>query len=127
MGSVLTGVSVVLVGALLLVLGVLSSLRKLPMNSIAGLRFPSTMVDDATWRYAHHKAAGWLILSGVGMLVAGTVTIAVDDTTGAWVMGGTGWMLLMILIASYIATRAAKHLTAQELAENPHQSSRTTD
>ncbi len=45
MGSVISGASIAAVGALILVLGVLSALRRLPLNAVAGLRFPSTMAS----------------------------------------------------------------------------------
>lgn len=118
MGSLISGLSVMTVGLLILVLGILSAIRKLPMNSLAGLRFPSTMVDDSVWRHSHRKAAPWMVLSGLGATVAGTAAVITQDATGGWVMGGVGWMLVMILIASYVATQAAKKVPEQDTADH---------
>lgn len=54
-----------------MVLGELGRRRLLKQNAIAGLRTPLTMSDRAAWEYVHHKAAPWVISSGLLLLVAG--------------------------------------------------------
>ena len=119
MGSVISGVSLVVVGLLIVVLGILSVVRRLPLNSIAGLRFQSTMASDAAWRHSHQKAAPWTIVSGVGPLVAGVATVITQDLSGMWPIAGVVWMLIFIFIASYVATRAANRLP-EDVAERAH-------
>ena len=119
MASVISGASLVAVGLLIVALGILSALRRLPLNAIAGLRCPSTMASDAAWRHSHQKAAPWTIVSGVGPLVAGLATIITQDVSGMWPIAGVVWMLIVILIASYVATQAANRLT-EDVAERTH-------
>lgn len=66
------------------------------------------MVSDSVWRHSHQKAATWVILSGLGATAAGVIVLVTQDTSGGWAMGGVGWMLVLILIGSYVAIQAAK-------------------
>ncbi|MFK0008508.1 SdpI family protein [Paenarthrobacter sp. NPDC090520] len=62
--GIVVGLSVL--GAVLLVGGILSLFGRLPMNPTAGIRIPSTLTSEGAWKAGHKAAAPWLILGGMG-------------------------------------------------------------
>jgi uncharacterized membrane protein len=62
---------VTLGGVLIVAIGWLGLLEKLPPNWFAGIRIPFTMRSRENWYATHHAAAPLLILGGVAIVAAG--------------------------------------------------------
>lgn len=101
---------VALGGILLVVIGAMGLVGRLPRNGIAGIRTPYTMRSDANWLETHRAAAPILIFGGVAVAMgalaffpfaiagaignglAGAVTLALAvfvaiDAIAAWQWG----------------------------------------
>ncbi|RAV31456.1 SdpI family protein [Corynebacterium heidelbergense] len=73
-----------LVGAALLVMGLLGATGQLPGNSVFGLRIPEVRKSKENWQLAHKIAAPSWIGAGCAWVAA-----------GALVLRGGGWLLLL--------------------------------
>ncbi|MDI2036491.1 SdpI family protein [Paenarthrobacter nitroguajacolicus] len=96
-------------GLLLIVLGAISIVGKLPMNSLVGIRLPATMVSQEAWK-AGHKAAGPCVITAGICSAAGAAAIplfpAVEPPTLALI--AVAAVVLCIIIAAGVASGAAK-------------------
>ena len=116
----ITGIAIVAVGLVGLILAALAAAQKLPMNSTVGFRSSSTMSSKPAWWHSHQKAAGWVLLGGVGAVAAGIVELTVDDARGlpaVWYLGGVAWFILMVTIAGKKARRSAQQFQEQTTLE----------
>lgn len=114
-----SGIVTVALGLVGLTMATLAALQRFPMNSIVGFRSPSTMSSKPAWRHSHQKAAGWVLLGGVGAIAAGVADLTVDDAKGlpaVWFLVGTAWFILMVTIAGKKARRSAQHFQEQTAA-----------
>ncbi len=104
------GLPLILIGLTIIGLGAASKAERLPINSIIGIRIPSTMVDNATWIRSHRAAWAWISLAGLGLTLAGVLVLATSDESGLWAMAGTAWLLVFLGIATASASHAARNV-----------------
>lgn len=95
-------------GVVILVLGVLSQMGKLARNGIAGVRTPTTMRTDETWRASQRAAAPLTIAMGVVLILGGAVSLLFDDDSGVVVLVACGVVLVLGLISAVIGNLAAR-------------------
>ncbi|WP_218219992.1 SdpI family protein [Nesterenkonia sp. Act20] len=107
--------AVIVFGVLLTAAGLLTSWLgftcrdgKLPMNALVGIRIPSTMVDAETWARSHQAAWGWIVTAGAGPVFSGLALLVLGEGGGLWAIGGALWLLVFIIGASVVASRAAR-------------------
>jgi hypothetical protein len=98
-------------GVIVVGLGRLAAMGRLPRNILAGIRIPSTMRSDEAWRAGHQAAASALAVSGLGPIV---VAIIVGmkrpdpDTQTSLDSLGTAWLLGWLGVATIQASSAAR-------------------
>ena len=109
-----------IVGALLVAVGWLSLLGKLPRNYFAGIRTPYTLPSDENWEATHRAAAPIMIFGGVAVTAAGLAFLPFaiaghfDDTVGAVVALALAAVLVITAVASWLyGTRAARSQRAR--------------
>lgn len=87
--------SILLIFALtLIVIGVLAWTKKLPGNSIIGLRIPEVRASQENWQAAHQIAGPLWIVSGISLVIGALIAFIT-----------TGWMWLIVafsIIASVV-------------------------
>lgn len=93
-------------GALILAIAALGAYGRLPRNSLAGIRIPSTMRSDAAWAAGHRAATAPMSFLGVGM--TGLGLWSATSTEPAYTRG----LLLLVVVgfgawAVVVAHRAA--------------------
>jgi uncharacterized membrane protein len=76
-------VLIIVLGLVVIVVAVASWQGRLPRNSFAGVRTPSTMRSDQAFKVAN-KVAAPLTAAGGGVLALGGVLAAVLGTSSAW-------------------------------------------
>ena len=100
-----------LLAAALLVIGLLSALRRLPYGHWSGLRTRAILSSPGTWQAAHVAAAPWLLVGGA----AGAVVCALAARAPHWsplferhrTAVAMGVEALFIVVATVVAQRAA--------------------
>lgn len=83
------------IAAVLIVVGIMASIRKLPGNSIIGLRLNEVRKSKETWDVAHAVAGPLWALAGVSLVFGGVV---------AWT--AQGWMWLIPVVTAIVAVLA---------------------
>lgn len=117
----ISGIVTVALGLVGLTMATLAALQRFPMNSVVGFRSPSTMSSKPAWRHAHQKAAGWLLLGGVGALAVGIVELIGDDVRGlpaVWYLVGVFWFIIMVTIAGKKARGSAQRFQEHTTLED---------
>ncbi|MDR0489316.1 MAG: SdpI family protein [Propionibacteriaceae bacterium] len=89
----------------------LGSRSKLGRNAYAGIRLPSTMVNDSTWETAHKEAMWHVKMSGISIFPLAVVAVVAFN--GSKVLIGIlatlyAVCLTWIIVATVMATKAAK-------------------
>lgn len=110
------GFGVMLLGSVVLVtVGVMGLLGRLPRNPIAGIRTGYTMASDERWMAVHRAAAPAMIFGGVA--VASVAMAFFPFAVAGRVPAGTGSavaialcvaILFLVVMAAVIGTRSAK-------------------
>ena len=98
-------------GAIVVALGRLAAAGRLPRNLFAGIRIPSTLRDDESWRAGHLAAASALTIAGFGPIgIAAAVGVMRPGPSGqaALFRLGTAWLLGWLGLATFQASRAAR-------------------
>ncbi len=111
MGTVKNIVGMALGGIIVITVGRLSAAGLLPRNMLAGIRIPSTLRSDETWRAGHEAAATALTVAGLGPIAAATVVgvTAPDEGTRKLISRiSTAWLLGWVGLATVQASRAAR-------------------
>lgn len=82
---------------------------RVPRGSAIGVRTPSTMRSDAAFETAN-KAAAPLSGAGGAVMAVGGILAAVmpKHLAGAFIFGGVGVFLLLILLGAAIGVRASR-------------------
>ncbi len=92
---------VTLGGLLIIVLGWLGLVGRLPRNGVAGIRTPYTMRSDENWAATHRGAAPLLIFGGVAIFVAGLAFF--PFTLAGKVSGGVAGAVTLVLVVVLVA------------------------
>jgi uncharacterized membrane protein len=98
-------------GVIVVGVGRLAAMGRLPRNILVGIRIPSTMRSDESWRAGHRAAASALTVSGLGPIAVAAIVGAKrsdTDTQTFLVRFGTAWLLAWIGVATVLASRAAR-------------------
>jgi uncharacterized membrane protein len=95
---------VTLVGLLLVVLGWLGLVGRLPRNGFAGIRTPYTMRSDENWAATHRAAAPVLIFGGIAIVMAGLAffPFSLAGKLGNGLVGGVTVALAVVLGADVL-------------------------
>jgi uncharacterized membrane protein len=106
---------VTLGGVLLVALGWLGWLRKLPPNWFAGIRIPYTMRSPENWYATHHAAAPSLIFGGVAIVAAGMAFLPFsiagkvsDGLAAAISLALAGVLLVTVLAATIVGVQSSR-------------------
>jgi len=100
----------------LMMVGRRAAQGRLRRNRWVGIRTTLTLLSDAAWDAAHLAGGSKLSVAGYGLLVAGPLMLT-NPTNGVGatiVFSGLGWMLIWILVAGVIGTRAAEQAVEEE-------------
>ncbi|GAA4070984.1 MULTISPECIES: SdpI family protein [Actinomadura] len=109
--SVMSGLVAALVGALVVCVGVLGWLERLPRNGFVGVRTKASMESDRAFRAANRAAAPWMVGAGIVVLIGGGVAAPLADShTDLYVLGGVAVMILLTLVGAVRGHRAARRL-----------------
>ena len=112
MVAVVAGALLVLVGAALVVVGILGVAARLPRNRWAGVRTPASLVSDGAFSVANRVSGPGIVVSGVLVALAGA---AVAGTEGA-----PRVVVAMLLLSGGVAVMiAAGALGARAVAVAP--------
>lgn len=115
--SVLIGVILLVLALFLLVVGALAVTRRLPGNSVIGIRVPEVRKSRETWEGAHRMAGPLWVFSGV-VLVFGAL-ISFISSGWMWVLPAVTVLVAVVGVASgaNIGARTATVLEAQRRKE----------
>ncbi|MDD7582080.1 SdpI family protein [Corynebacterium sp. 32222D000AT] len=89
---VVIGIVILILAAVLIVVGALATTRKLPGNSVVGLRVEEVRKSREAWDAAHAVAGPVWFLGGVALAFGGIVALT-----------ATGWMWLIPVATAIIA------------------------
>ena len=103
-------------GIALIVVGRRARAGRLRRNRWMGIRTTLTLLSDQAWDAAHLAGGSKLSVAGYGPLVAGPLMLSGPTNGGGAtiVFAGLGWMLIWILVAGVIGTRAAEEAMGDE-------------
>lgn len=108
---VLRTIKLALPGVIVVALGCLAAMGRLPRNTLAGIRIPSTMRSDEAWSAGHRGAASALIVSGLGPIVVAMI-VGIErtdnDTQSSLTRVGGAWLVGWLGVATFRASRAAR-------------------
>ncbi len=95
---------VTLAGLLLVALGWLGLVGRLPRNGFAGIRTPYTMRSDENWAATHRAAAPVLIFGGIAVVMAGLAFLpfSLAGKLGNGLVGGVTVALVVVLAADVL-------------------------
>ena len=102
------GAALVLCGAVLVVVGWLARLRRLPRNPLVGIRTPSTMRNHAAWVESHAAVASELIVAGWVTLATGMLAEMVPSHGSLVAALGTIALVALVLHAAQRAIHVAR-------------------
>ncbi len=112
------GIVMLVVAAALIIIGGLAALKKLPGNSVIGLRLAELRKSKEAWDNAHAVAGPFWALSGLSLLFGGIVTLSAQ-----------GWMWLIPVISVIVSVvilsigsnmgARASHLFEQQEEKGP--------
>jgi len=104
-----------ILGLILLAGGVASTMGRLPMNPLVGIRIPSTMFSDAAWKAAHRAAGPYLILGGLCSFV-GVVLVFMAPSLGvlALTLIPAAGVVVSVIISAVIAARSAMRVPFED-------------
>ncbi len=117
--TTIVGIVLLVLAVILLVIGGLAAGRKLPGNSIVGIRVAEVRKDKEIWELAHQIAGPFWAIGGVSLLFAAFISFRAS---------GWGWLVpvVLILVAAFFvgvganagARRAAAIDVAREVEKN---------
>ena len=101
------GIVFFVLAAVLLIVGGLATLRKLPGNSVVGLRLAEIRKSKDAWDNAHAIAGPFWMLGGVSLIFGGAVALTASDWM--WLIPVFTFIiaLLALSIGSNMGARAA--------------------
>ncbi|MET4702559.1 SdpI family protein [Frigoribacterium sp. UYMn621] len=92
----------------------------IPVNSLAGIRLRSVMINDSTWRAGHRAAVPAELIGGAATVVVALSALVVRSADAAQLLsiGATVILLGSTVVAGFLANRAAlTELGAEQDAE----------
>jgi len=98
-------------GVILIVVGRLAAMGRLPRNPLVGIRLPSTLRSQEAWRAGHVAGATALTVAGIGELGLAALDAAnlpQFENRPLLSRVGTAWLLGWLGVATMQARRAAK-------------------
>ena len=106
----ITGIAMVIGGAVLVFLGAMAREGKLTRQWVVGLRTEATLSSDEAWDAAHRAGAGWIAAAGVVLAVGGVLVTLTDSETAAGVVAliAAAVMLVPLVIAFRKGQEAAR-------------------
>ncbi|MDR7330564.1 SdpI family protein [Corynebacterium guangdongense] len=117
--TTIVGIVLLLLAVILIVIGALAATRRLPGNSLIGIRVAEVRKDKEIWELAHQIAGPFWAIGGVSLLFAGFI---------AFRASGWGWLVPVVLVlvavffvgagANAAARRAAAIDVAREVEKN---------
>ena len=107
---ILAGITMMVGGVALIVLGALGRTGKLTRQSIVGLRTKATLASDEAWKAAHEAGASWVVGAGAILAAGGVLVILTDsETTGDVVALIATALMLIPLVIAFRRGQAAAH------------------
>lgn len=86
---------------------------RLPRQHWAGIRLPSTMRSDETWRVAHLAGGPWMFAAGVVPALGGlglVLTHPSRDVAGPMSLAIAAIVLVLVLVGGALGVRAARRV-----------------
>lgn len=107
MGMLVVGILFFILAAILLIVGALATMRKLPGNSVVGLRLAEIRKSREAWDNAHAVAGPFWALGGVALLFGGIVALRAQGWM--WLIPAATFVIavLVLSIGSNMGARAA--------------------
>ena len=101
------GILFFILAAILLIVGALATMRKLPGNSVVGLRLAEIRKSREAWDNAHAVAGPFWALGGVALLFGGIVALRAQGWM--WLIPAATFVIavLVLSIGSNMGARAA--------------------
>lgn len=101
-------------GVLLIWMARAAASGRLKRNPVAGIRIPSTMVNDEAWLAAHVRAKRATTLAGISSMASGLVALLPVSAPilAAAVLAGCGAMLGFLLYGARVGSRAAARVSS---------------
>jgi uncharacterized membrane protein len=122
-GIWMLGLTLVVAGGALVVIGRKQQAGTLRRNWLVGLRTAQTMRSDAAWDAAHRATAGLVAAAGVVQLIAGGAVLVLrptdDGAFAAIVLGGAAATLGLVLTAGVRGDRIASRVDDDTLEDHP--------
>jgi uncharacterized membrane protein len=98
----------IVLGALVITIGVLGWLGRLPRNRLAGVRTPTTLRSDSTFRVGNRAAGPATTLAGVLAIASGVTALLLPaDDVASCVFVGAILLMVLVLIGAVQGVRAA--------------------
>lgn len=117
-GVWILGVTLLLAGVVLAVVGRKQHAGTLKRNWLVGLRTWETLRSDAAWSAAHEATAGLVAAAGIVMLLGGATVLALqptdDGVIAAIVLGTAAVTLVLVLTAGIRGHRIAANVNEGE-------------
>lgn len=107
MHMLVVGILFFILAAVLVIVGGLASLRKLPGNSVVGLRLAEIRKSKEAWVNAHAVAGPFWALGGVALIFGGFVALRAEGWM--WLIPAATFIVAVLLlsIGSNMGARAA--------------------
>ncbi len=106
----------IILAVLLILFGVLSWARKLPGNSIVGLRVPEVRKSQEAWEAAHAAAGPIWTFGGVALLFGGMIGLV----SGGWMWIFTVFTIIIALVALSLGANAGSRIASLHDADDDH-------
>lgn len=108
---------VLILAAALLVIGLLATIRKLPGNSIIGLKVPEVRKSKEIWDVSHAVAGPWWSGAGVSLLFGGVLCFGLSTLPALVFLAFTIFMAAVFLGIGANTGAKAAHLMDRKLQE----------
>ena len=112
------GVVWLVVGAAVVAAGWAGVTGRLPRQHWAGIRLPSTMRSDRTWRAAHRAGGPWLVAGGLVGVIGGAGLLLVRPT--AVVAAEVSLVVVVALLVLFLVGGAVGVRAARRVDPGPH-------
>ncbi len=115
MGLGFAYLAMVIGSAIVLAVGWMGLVEKLPRNAIAGVRTPYSMRNDDNWREVHRASGPYMVLASAAVLAASLSFLPFvflgkipDGLAVGMLLGQAGFIVIAVVLAAVIGTSKAK-------------------